>query len=118
MTGDSASLAPPEAAMANASKQAPNTPYGVTSQNFNIAEPSPSDAGATANADPSMVKMQNSPNVPSIRPIISEAPPSSHQYATANAQIVPIGTLNGANNEGVADTGDDVEKPTVQCLEW
>lgn len=68
--------------------------------------------------DPNMTKLQNGSAVPSIRPIISEAPPSSNQYATANAQIVPIATMNGPNGEGVVDTGDDPEKPMVQFLEW
>lgn len=119
MASDSASLAASDAGMANP-KQSSNTPFGVAPHTFNIAELSNTDAGAPASADPIMVTpMQQPTNVPSIRPIISEAPPSSCQYATANAQIVPIAGMNGANNEGVADTGDDQqEKATVQFLEW
>jgi len=115
MSGDATNLAPSEVS-ANSSK--PN-PYAQT---FQMPEAPNTDAGATASAtmDPSMVKVQSPPSMPSIRPIISEAPPSSHQYATANAQIMPVpSAATNVNNEGVADTGDDADKkPTVQFLEW
>jgi len=115
MTGD-ANIAPPEA-MANGA-QKPNTPFAAP-QSFNPAEKAEAGASVSPNMDPNMTKLQqNGASVPSIRPIISEAPPSSLQYATANAQIVPIATMNGPNGEGVVDTGDDPEKPTVQFLEW
>lgn len=114
MTND-ANIAPPEAMASGAPK--PNTPFS-TPQSFNAAEIAEAGASASPNMDPNMTKLQNGAAVPSIRPIISEAPPSSLQYAAANAQIVPIATMNGPNGEGVVDTGDDPEKPTVQFLEW
>lgn len=121
MSPDSANIAPPEVLMASGAPK-PSTPFGVASASqggFNMAEPTTAEAGAAAgNVIGDMNKVQSTPNIPSIRPIISEAPPSSVQYATANAQIVPIAATNGAASEGVVDTGDNAEKGSVQFLEW
>lgn len=70
------------------------------------ADPSKTVAGDAGNAD-------LSPNA-SIRPIISEAPPSAIQYSPANAQMIPVA------REGVAETGSvqSQESNSVQFLEW
>merc|ERR1719419_195083 len=111
--------APSESAKTSPSNKQMNQPSHEYGASFNNAEPSGPEVGsASADMNPSMSKMQSPSGVPSIRPIISEAPPSSLQYATANANVMPIPANMNIANEGVSDTGADADNSTLQFLEW